>query len=55
MSAIMKLFLTDAVAEAQWGEKALLSFNQNGASIHLSGAEGERLRLIQGAARRLDG
>ncbi len=55
MSAIMKLFLTDAVAEAQWGEKALLSFNQNGASIHLSGAEGERLRLIQRAARRLDG
>lgn len=55
MSVIMKLFLTDTVAEAQWGEKALLSFNQNGASIHLSGANSERLRLIQRAGRRLDG
>ncbi len=55
MSAIMKLLLTDHTAEAQWGEKALLSFHQHGASIHLSGNEAECLRLIQRAGRRLDG
>ena len=55
MSAIMKLILTDMSAEPQWGEKALLSFNQSGAAVHLSGNEAERLRQIQRAARRLDG
>ncbi|MGL4205451.1 MAG: aminopeptidase PepB [Aeromonadaceae bacterium] len=54
MSAIMKLLLTDHAADAQWGEKALLSFHQHGASIHLSGDETECLRLIQRAGRRLD-
>ena len=55
MSAIMKLILTDMSAEPQWGEKALLSFHQHGASIHISGNEAECLRLIQRAGRRLDG
>ncbi len=54
MSAIMKVHLTDQPAEALWGDKALLSFNQQGAQIHLTADAGETLRLIQRAARRLD-
>ena len=54
MSAIMKVLLTDHAAEAQWGDKAFLSFNQGGAAIHLSGDEAECLRIIQRAGRRLD-
>ena len=54
MSAIMKVLLTDHPAEAQWGDKAFLSFNQGGAAIHLSGDEAECLRIIQRAGRRLD-
>ena len=54
MSAIMKVLLTDHAAEAQWGDKAFLSFNQGGAVIHLTGDESECLRVIQRAGRRLD-
>ncbi|MFC3915039.1 aminopeptidase PepB [Pseudaeromonas sharmana] len=54
MSAIMKVMLTDHAADAQWGDKALTSFNQNGVAIHLNGDEAERLRQIQRAGRRLD-
>ena len=54
MSAIMKVHLTDQPAEALWGDKALLSFTQQGAQIHLTADAGETLRLIQRAARRLD-
>ena len=54
MSAIMKVLLTDHAAEAQWGDKAFLSFNQGGAVVHLTGDESECLRVIQRAGRRLD-
>lgn len=55
MSAIMKVMLADHPADAQWGDKALISFNQSGTAIHLVGSEAECLRLIQRAGRRLDG
>ena len=56
MSAVMKILLSDHPADAHWGDKALLSFNQAGfACIHLEGDEPNRLRQIQRAARRLDG
>lgn len=55
MSAIMKVMLSEHAADAQWGEKALISFNQNGVAIHLDGSESEQLRQIQRAGRRLDG
>jgi len=43
-------------AESHWGEKALLSFNGNTATIHLSNsdASSEQYRSIQMAARKLD-
>lgn len=56
MSAIMKIMLTDNAADAQWGDKALLSFTQAGGLIHLDACstESDRLRQIQKAGRRLD-
>jgi PepB aminopeptidase len=54
MSAIMKIMLSDHAADAQWGEKALISFNQSGTAIHIEGSEADCLRLIQRAGRRLD-
>lgn len=54
MSAIMKIMLSDHAADAQWGEKALISFNQSGTAIHIEGREADCLRLIQRAGRRLD-
>ncbi len=55
MSAIMKILLSDHIADAHWGDKALLSYHPPGfASIHLEGEEPNRLRQIQRAARRLD-
>ncbi len=52
MSTIMAVSLTQQAANAQWGVNALLSFNAEGAVIHLM--ENEQLANIQRAARRLD-
>lgn len=52
MSTIMAVSLTQQAANAQWGINALLSFNAEGAVIHLM--ENEQLANIQRAARRLD-
>ncbi|EAR56970.1 aminopeptidase B [Photobacterium sp. SKA34] len=52
MSTIMAVSLTQQAANAQWGVNALLSFNAEGAVIHLM--ENEQLVNIQRAARRLD-
>ncbi|EAS65385.1 aminopeptidase B [Photobacterium angustum S14] len=52
MSTIMAVSLTKQAANAQWGMNALLSFNAEGAVIHLM--ENEQLANIQRAARRLD-
>ncbi|KJG02446.1 aminopeptidase PepB [Photobacterium angustum] len=52
MSTIMAVSLTQQAANAQWGMNALLSFNAEGAVIHLM--ENEQLANIQRAARRLD-
>lgn len=52
MSTQMSLFLSKDAAAPQWGEKAILSFNESGATIHL--AEDHDLGAIQRAARKLD-
>ncbi len=53
MSTQMSVYLSQEAAAPQWGEKALVSFNDNGATIHL----GEKTDLvkIQRAARKFDG
>lgn len=53
MSEQMAVFLTTSAAAPQWGEKALLSFDAEGASIHTT--EGHASGAIQRAARKLDG
>ena len=53
MSTQMSVFLSQESAAPHWGEKALLSFAENGATIHLG--EGHDLGAIQRAARQLDG
>ncbi len=50
---IMQITLSQQPADARWGEKALLSTNDQGITIHLT-ATG-KLGLIQRAARRIDG
>ncbi len=52
MSTQMSVFLSQDAALPHWGEKALLSFNENGAVIHLDKAMD--LSAIQRAARKLD-
>ena len=52
MSTQMSLFLSKDAAAPQWGEKATLSFNESGATIHLT--DGHDLDAIQRAARKLD-
>ena len=56
MADMMKLTLSTQAAAAHWGEGALLSFNDDGAYIHLDPQwlEKEALRGIQRAARRLE-
>ncbi len=46
--------LATQAAAPGWGENALVSFTENGATIHLP-ASGDGLRAIQQAARKLDG
>lgn len=48
---MMKVTLTKAAAPKQWGENALLSYTEKGASIHLT--KENELELIQKAARKL--
>jgi PepB aminopeptidase len=50
---IMQITLSQQPADARWGEKALLSTNDQGITIHLSTSG--KLGLIQRAARRIDG
>lgn len=53
MSTQMQVTLTSSQADAQWGEKAIISFSEKGAAIHLEG--NHDLGVIQTAARKLDG
>ena len=55
MTASMDVILVEAPADACWGENALISFNQGMVLVHLTGPASDWLRLIQRAARRLDG
>ncbi|MFQ2476767.1 aminopeptidase PepB [Aeromonas caviae] len=55
MADMMNVRLSSQAAAAQWGEGALLSFNEDEAHLHLAaGQEKEALRAIQRAARRLE-
>ncbi|MBJ7223869.1 MULTISPECIES: aminopeptidase PepB [unclassified Brenneria] len=52
-SEAMLISLSDQPADARWGEKAPLSVNDRGMTIHLNG--NARLATIQRAARKIDG
>lgn len=52
MSTQMSVFISLEAAQPQWGEKALLSFSEQGATIHLT--QSHDLGAIQRAARKLD-
>lgn len=54
MSATMKVWLTTDAAPACWGDKALLSFQNDEVRVHL-GENGEPVRRVQQAGRKLDG
>jgi len=49
----MNITLSTAAADARWGEKAILSTNDSGMTIHLNG--NDPLATIQRAARKIDG
>jgi len=49
----MNITLSKAAADARWGEKAILSTNDSGMTIHLNG--NDPLATIQRAARKIDG
>lgn len=49
----LSIFLSNEPAAPQWGESALLSFNESSATIHLK--ELRKLEVIQKSAKRLDG
>ncbi|MGX1924195.1 aminopeptidase PepB [Vibrio sp. NH-7] len=53
MSTQMSVFLSQDPAAPHWGDNALISFSDKGATIHLG--EGHDLGAIQKAARKLDG
>ncbi|GEM76526.1 aminopeptidase PepB [Vibrio sagamiensis] len=52
MSTQMPVFLSQEPAASHWGANALLSFSEDGVTIHLS--SGDQLNQIQCAARQLD-
>lgn len=52
MSTQMSVFLSQAPAAPQWGDKAILSFSEQSATVHL--ADSHDLGAIQRAARKLD-
>jgi len=49
----MIIRLSTTAADARWGEKAILTSNDSGMTIHLTG--GDELAIIQRAARKIDG
>ncbi len=49
----MNITLSHQPADARWGEKAILTSNDDGMTIHLHGAD--QLTTIQRAARKIDG
>ncbi len=49
----MSITLSHQPADARWGEKAILTSNDSGLTIHLTGADA--LNTIQRAARKIDG
>ena len=53
MSAQMSVTISNQPADPQWGEKAIISFGENGATIHVE--TGHELGAIQRAARKLNG
>lgn len=53
MSEQMSVYLSRISAPAQWGAKAIVSFSENGSTIHLSSMQ-PSLQTIQRAARKLD-
>lgn len=53
MSTQMSVFISEQPAAAQWGDKAILSFSDNGATIHLQ--DKHELGALQKAGRLLDG
>ncbi|CCG88035.1 aminopeptidase PepB [Erwinia piriflorinigrans] len=53
MTTPMKITLSTAAADPRWGEKATLSSNDQGMTIHLNGSD--PLVTIQRAARKIDG
>ncbi|MBD1573607.1 aminopeptidase PepB [Vibrio sp. S17_S38] len=52
MSTSMLVSITQQAAQSQWGDKALLSFDENGATIHITSATD--IDSVQRAARKLD-
>lgn len=50
----MNITLSTEAADARWGEKAILSTNDSGMTIHLNG-NNDVLATIQRAARKIDG
>ncbi|MGC9458338.1 aminopeptidase PepB, partial [Vibrio genomosp. F10 str. 9ZD137] len=52
MSTQMSLYISHEPAQPQWGDKAILSFSDSGATVHTG--EGHELDVIQRAARKLD-
>ncbi|MCW8126824.1 aminopeptidase PepB [Microbulbifer halophilus] len=55
MTNAMQVQLVETAAAETWGDKALISFAENGATIHAIEAAGGPLVAAQRAARRLDG
>ena len=53
MSTQMSVFLSQEAAQPQWGARAILSFSEAGATIHIG--EGHDLGAVQRAGRTLDG
>ncbi|PMH37554.1 aminopeptidase PepB [Vibrio sp. 10N.286.49.B3] len=53
MSIQMSVFISQEAAQPQWGANAILSFAENGVTIHAT--QNVDLNIIQRAARKLDG
>jgi len=52
-TSVMNITLSNVAADPRWGEKASLTSNDNGMTIHLTG--GDVLATIQRAARKISG
>lgn len=53
MSTQMSVMISNQAAEPQWGDKAILSFGEGGATVHLQ--DKHDLGALQKAGRKLDG